>query len=93
MITAKAWDKEKDKMPGERVQIRANLDCCLLNKVVYQTHTLIPTVEELQQPLKDSTWFFKLDMAYCFHQFEIEESARKLFTFQSAKGLYGTRAW
>ena len=44
VITAKAWDKEKNKMPGERVQIRANLDCPLLNKVVYQTHAPIPTV-------------------------------------------------
>ena len=47
VITAKAWDKEKEKRPGERVQIRANLYCHPLNKVVYQMHEPIPTVEEL----------------------------------------------
>ena len=47
-------------------------------------------VEELQHTLKGSIWFSKLDMAYCFKQFEIEELASKLFTFQSPKGLYGT---
>ena len=48
VITAKAWDKEKERRPGERVQIRANLDCRLLNEVVYQTHEPILMVEELQ---------------------------------------------
>ena len=31
VITAKAWDKEEQKRPGEQVQIRANLNCCMLN--------------------------------------------------------------
>ena len=75
VITAKAWDKEKERRPGERVQIRANLDCRPLNEVVYQTHEPIPTVEELRHTLKGSTRFSKLDLAHCFHQFEIEESA------------------
>ena len=47
VITTKAWDKEKDKRPGERVQIIANLNCRLLNDVVHQTHELIPMVEDL----------------------------------------------
>ena len=75
VITAKAWDKEKERRPGERVQIRANLDCRPLNEVVYQTHEPIPMVEELRHTLKGSTRFSKLDLAHCFHQFEIEESA------------------
>ena len=88
VITTKAWDKEKDKRPGKRVQIRANLDFRPLKEVVYQTHKLIPTVAELQHTMKGSTRFPKLDMAHCFHKFEIEELARKLFTFQTPKGLY-----
>jgi hypothetical protein len=88
VITTKAWDKEKDKRPGKRVQIRANLNCCLLKEVVYQTHKPITTVAELQHTMKGSTRFPKLDMAHCFHKFEIEELARKLFTFQTPKGLY-----
>ena len=27
-------------------------------------------------------------MTHCFHQFEIEEKARKLFTFRTPDGLY-----
>ena len=32
---------------GDRVQIRANMNCRPLNKVVYQTHEPIPSPEEL----------------------------------------------
>ena len=70
VITGKKWDagvKEK----GERRHIRANLDCRPLNKVVYQTHEPIPTVEELRHSLGGSQRFSKLDMTHCFHQFEI----------------------
>ena len=42
VITDKKWDA-KSKQPGERVHIRANLDCRELNQWVYQTHEPIPT--------------------------------------------------
>ena len=87
VITAKAWDKETERRPGERVQIRANLNCRPLNRVVYQTHEPIPLVEELWHTLKGSMRFSKLDMVHCFYQFEIEELAQKLFTFRTPKGL------
>ena len=48
VITAKKWDTD-EKKKGDRVQIRANLDCRTLNKVVYQTHEPIPTPEKLRQ--------------------------------------------
>ena len=35
------------KRRGDRVQIRANMNCRPLNKVVYQTHEPIPSPEEL----------------------------------------------
>ena len=60
VITAKAWDKGQDRRPGDRVQIRGNLDCRPLNEVVYQTHEPIPTVEELRSMLNMSTRFSKL---------------------------------
>ena len=74
VITGKKWDTEK-KEKGDRVQIRANLDCRPLNKVVYQTHEPIPTPEELRHTLRGSERFSTLDMRHCFHQFEIEEKA------------------
>ena len=75
VITDKAWDKGRPKTRGKRTQIRANLDCCPLNEVVYQTHEPIPTVEELRHRLKGSTRFSKLNRVHSFHQFEIEEMA------------------
>ena len=48
VITAKKWDTD-EKKKGDRVQIRANLNCRTLNKVVYQTHEPIPTPEKLRQ--------------------------------------------
>ena len=88
VITDKKWDKNRsNKKEGERTQIRANLDLRPLNDHVYQTHTPIPTMEELRHELKGSNCFTTLDMVHLFHQFELEEGARKLFTFRSPKGL------
>jgi hypothetical protein len=85
VITDKKWDEGK---PGERQQIRANLDLRPLNKYVYQTHEPIPTADELKHRLKGSNRFTALDMVHSFHQFQLEEDARKLFTFRSPWGLY-----
>ena len=87
VITDKKWDEEKKK-EGERIQIRANLDCRPLNNYVYQTHEPIPTTEELRHRLKGSTLFSTFDMVHSFHQFVLEEEARKLFTFRAPGGLY-----
>ena len=85
VITDKKWDKARG--PEERVQIRANLDLRELNEYVYQTHTPIPTVEELRHELRDSDTFTTLDMTHSFHQFVLEEKDRKLFTFRAPRGL------
>ena len=87
VITDKKWDGE-DKHKGDRVQIRANLDCRPLNQSCYQTHEPIPTTEELRHKLKGSDTFSTLDMVHSFHQFTLEEEARKLFTFRGPGGLY-----
>ena len=85
VITDKKWDEGK---PGERQQIRANLDLRPLNKHVYQTHEPIPTPEELKHKLKGSDRFSALDMVHSFHQFVLEDKARKLFTCRTPWGLY-----
>ena len=85
VVTEKKWDEAK---PGSRQQIRANLDLRPLNKHVYQTHEPIPTPEELRHKLKGSSRFTTLDMVHSFHQFEVEEAAKRLFTFRSPWGLY-----
>ena len=64
VLTAKKWDTAA-KQAGDRIQIRGNLDCRPLNKVVYQTHEPIPTVEELRHTLRGSESFSKLDMTHC----------------------------
>ena len=51
VITDKKWDGG-EKKEGERVHIRANLDCRPLNKWVYQTHEPIPTPNELCHCMK-----------------------------------------
>ena len=85
VITDKNWNKERK--PGDRIQIRGNLDLRPLNKHVYQTHNPIPTIEELRHELKGSNKFSTLDMVHSFHQLELEEAARKLFTFRTLRGL------
>ena len=80
MITENKLDR--DRKEGDRRQIRANLDCRPLNKHMYQTH------EPIRHELKGSNKFSTLDMVHSFHQFELEEKARKLFTFRTPWELY-----
>ena len=87
VITDKKWDG-KEKQTGDRVQIRANLDCRELNNHVYQTHEPIPTSDELRHRLQGSNKFSTLDMVHSFHQFVLEPKARKFFTFRGPGGLY-----
>ena len=75
VITDKKWDG-KEKQTGDRVQIRANLDCRELNNHVYQTHEPIPTSDELRHRLQGSNKFSTLDMVHSFHQFVLEPKAR-----------------
>ena len=79
MITDKKWDGAHEE--GQRTQIRANLDLRPLNTFVYQTHEPIPTPEELRHNLKGSNKYSSLDMIHSFHQFVLQEEARKLFCF------------
>ena len=63
-------------------KIRVTLDCQAANKDIYQTHEPIPASDELQHKLASSNRFSILDIASCFHQFENEPEARKLFTMR-----------
>ena len=69
-------------------RIRVTLDCQSVNKEIYPTHEPIPSSEELRHNLRGSDRFSTLDMTNCFYQFEIEESARKLFAFRSPWGIF-----
>ena len=75
-----------DKKDTDR--IRVTLDCQAVNKVIYPTHEPIPTSEELRHNLLGSDRFTTLDMTNCFHQFEIEEKARKLYAFRTPWGIF-----
>ena len=69
-------------------KIRVTLDCKDVNKEIYATHEPIPTSEELRHQLAGSDRFSTLDMTNCYHQFEIAESARKLFSFRTPWGIF-----
>ena len=68
--------------------VRITIDCREVNKILYATHETIPTVEELRHELLGSDRFSVLDLTNCFSQFEIEESARKLFAFRTRWGIF-----
>ena len=55
---------------------------------IYETHEPIPTTEELFHKLKGSDRFYNLDVANCYHQFVIEENARKIFSFWTPWGIF-----
>ena len=75
-----------DKKDSDR--IRVTLDCQAVNKVIYPTHEPIPTSDELRHNLIASDRFSTLDMTNCFHQFEIEEKAKKLYAFRTPWGIF-----
>jgi len=68
--------------------IRVTLDCQEVNKVIYPTHEPIPTSDELRHTLIGCDRFSTLDMTNCYHQFEIEENAQKLYAFRTPWGIY-----
>ena len=77
-----------DKKESMKEKIRVTLDCQAVNKEIHPTHEPMPTVEELRHEFKGSEVFSTVDMTNCYHQFEIEESARKLFAFRTPWGIY-----
>ena len=81
VITDKKWDSTKE-------HITVMLDCQAANKDIYQTHEPMPTNEELRHELRSSDRFSVLDICSCFHQFEIDPAARKLYTFRTPWGIY-----
>ena len=76
-----------DKKNGSD-EIRVTLDCQEVNKVIQPSYELIPTVEELRHKLHGSDRFSLLDMTNCYHQFEIERDARKLYAFRTPWGIF-----
>ena len=68
--------------------IRVTLDCQAVNKVLYATHEPIPTVKELRHEMSGSDRFSVIDLTNCYFQFEIEEKARKLFSFRTPQGIF-----
>ena len=72
----------------DQSRIRVTLDCQKVNNAIHTTHEPIPTVEELRHNFQGSEYFSSLDMTNCYHQFEIEENARKLFAFRTPWGIY-----
>ena len=79
VVTDKKWEPKR---------IRVTLDCQQVNKDIYQTHGPIPTTEELWHKLKGSNCFSIIDIINCYHQFETEQQARKLYGFQPPWGIY-----
>ena len=74
-----------DKKGTDR--IRVTLDCQAVNKEIYPTHEPIPNIEELRHDLSGSDRFSVLDLTNCYHQFEIEQKARKLYAFRTPWGI------
>lgn len=60
----------------------------LVSEAICPTHEPIPTVEELRHELKGSDLFSTLDMTNCYHQFQIEEDACRLYAFCMPWVLY-----
>ena len=70
-------------------EIRLNVDMREANKAIPRTHTVIPTIDDIINELKDgATVFSHLDMNHGYHQLELEENSRDITTFATHVGLY-----
>ena len=67
IITDKKWDQS-----GKKISV--TFDCQAANNDIYQTHEPIPTSGELRHKLASSDRFSIINIANCFHKFEIEGS-------------------
>ena len=79
VIRAKSWDSE---------EIRVTLDTRPMNEAVKTSHFPIPTPEELRHAFSGSNRYSILDLNHCFHQFEMSDSSKSLFVFNTSFGLY-----
>ena len=79
VITTKKWDPNK---------IRVTLDCQAVNEDIYPSYEPIPTIEQLRHELNGSDRFSLIDITNCYHQFPLEEEAKKLFCFRTPSGIY-----
>ena len=80
VITKKKWDEKK---------IRVNLDTRHMEDAIIKSSWNIPTMEELRHEFEGSDRFSVLDLNHAFLQFELNEDAKELFTFQTPKGGQG----
>ena len=69
-------------------KIRVTLDCQAVNKDIHPSHEPIPTIEQLRHKLKGSDRFSVIDITNCYHQFPLEEDAKKLYCFRTPTGIY-----
>ena len=68
--------------------IRVTLDCQAVNKDIHPSHEPIPTIEQLRHKLKGSDRFSVIDITNCYHQFPLEEDAKKLYCFRTPDGIF-----
>ena len=69
-------------------EIRLNVDMREANKAIPQSHTVMPTLEDITHELNGATVFSHLDMNHGYHQLELEESSWDITTFSMHVQLY-----
>ena len=61
-------------------EIRLNVDMREANKATPRTHTVMPTLDDINE-LNGATVFSHLDMNHGYHQLELKENIRDITTF------------
>ena len=79
VISHKSWSD---------INIRVNLDTRTMSAAVKTSHFPIPTPNELRHEFHGSDRFTILDLNHSFHQFEMDDDSKDLYTFYTPWGLY-----
>ena len=83
-VTSKAEFHTSDKVED---RIRITLNAVNLDKAIYRTRHVTPTLADLRSKLEGCKICSKVDMNFGFNQFELSEESRHLITFHTHDGL------
>ena len=67
-------------------KIQLNVDLREANKAIPQTHTVMPTLDDITHELNGAPVFSHLNMNHGYHQLELEENSRDITTFSTPLG-------
>ena len=84
---APSWISGMVAVPKGKDNFRLVVNMRGPNKAIKRAYHQLPTLDEMRIQLAGAKWFSKLDLKNAFHHLLLDESSRKMTTFQTELGM------